>query len=216
MRRGRIAAVLGLRALLSSATGYACERRADLSATRRYSLAQRAAVIAISCLRLQAHLLARAAAGQTPRVRGVVRSKMVMRAELGAGDPEELALALPACAAPRRGRRATSTTRRHSVRGRGVRTCARRAGSGRVRAPTERRTRTPPTAHDGQGTSTLLQQRPSNRLLDDVQMPHEDASVAESIRQHEHLAQHPVLPNNGCGERDRSLAGGCLRERARI
>jgi two-component system, chemotaxis family, sensor kinase CheA len=50
------------------------------------------------------------------------------------------------------------------------------------------------TAQDGEEAFTLLQQRPFDLVLSDVQMPHKDGiSLTESIRQHERLARLPVV-----------------------
>jgi two-component system chemotaxis sensor kinase CheA len=50
------------------------------------------------------------------------------------------------------------------------------------------------TAQDGEEAFTILQQRPFDLVLSDVQMPHKDGfSLTESIRQHERLAQLPVV-----------------------
>jgi two-component system chemotaxis sensor kinase CheA len=50
------------------------------------------------------------------------------------------------------------------------------------------------TAQDGEEAFTLLQQRPFDLVLSDVQMPHKDGfSLTESIRQHERLTKLPVV-----------------------
>jgi two-component system chemotaxis sensor kinase CheA len=50
------------------------------------------------------------------------------------------------------------------------------------------------TAQDGEEAFTLLQQKPFDLVLSDVQMPHKDGfALTESIRQHERLAQLPVV-----------------------
>jgi two-component system chemotaxis sensor kinase CheA len=50
------------------------------------------------------------------------------------------------------------------------------------------------TAQDGEEAFTLLQQRPFDLVLSDVQMPHKDGfSLTENIRQHERLARLPVV-----------------------